>query len=367
MHANRYDVVVVGAGIAGLTAASLAAEQGASVALVSIGAGAFVLGAGGVEEREVKALKNDPGFAPAMDFFLDLAASAGTALAGNLEHTVLLPTLLGGFQPMQLAPALVANSALHPFVKTRVVGFRGLTGFDAEFLAQRFNQEAEKRGLAASCDATTLQLPVPLGMPLTTLRVAQAFDRDQGFRTALAEALREAKGDCERVLLPAVLGIEANDLKRAAFVAQVGCTVGELPTLPPSIPGLRLAQRLLAHLRMRGVTMLEGYPVEQLDRVNRTCTGLRIASPGRAFRIAGDSVLLATSTGMRRLLGDAIQAVDEQQRPVDTAGKPLANNLFAACARPPHVSELRGLAGRILAGHRAAVCAGSERGAYAAR
>jgi glycerol-3-phosphate dehydrogenase subunit B len=365
MRTERFDVVVVGSGIAGLTAAALAAEQGERVELVSVGAGAFVLGAGGVEEREVKALAQEPGFAPAMEFFLTLAEAAGVALAGDTRDTLLLPTLLGSFQPMQLAPRTVANAALEDGTATRIVGLHGLSGFDAGFLAERFQSAAAARGLHAKYEAATIEIPSPLGMPVTTLRVAQAFDRDAGFRTRLAAALRAAKGAAARMLLPAVLGLDSSDELRAEFIEQVGCIVGELPTLPPSIPGLRLAHRLQAHLRARGVTFLEGYPVERIEMANGMCTGLQIAAPGRGFRVAGQSVVLATSTGLRALLPGA-DALDAQRRPLDANGTPIAENLFAACRPGEHISELRGLAGRILAGHSAAVSAMAERRAYAA-
>jgi glycerol-3-phosphate dehydrogenase subunit B len=366
MRTNLYDVVVVGSGMAGLTAAAWAAEQGQRVALVSIGAGAFVLGSGGVEEREVKALDHEPDFDAAMAFFLRLAEAAGTAFTGGRTETMLLPTLLGGFQPVQFAPQLVANSALCA-QKSCIVGVRGLTGFDAGFLAERFNQETATRGLSANYTSATIELRTALGLPVTTLRVAQAFDRDAEFRTELAALLRAAKGDAERILLPAVLGLDAGDNVRAAFCQQVGCTVGELATLPPSIPGLRLAHRLQSYLRARGITFLDGYPVEQIEVERGLCTGLRIASPGRAFRVAGEVVVLATSTGLHKLLNGSLLGMDRQQRPLNTAGKPMAENLFAACAPNAGVSELRGLAGRILAGHRAGLSATAERGAYAAR
>jgi flavin-dependent dehydrogenase len=46
MASNHFDVVVVGAGIAGMTAAAAAAGQGRKVGLVNAGFGLFVFGAG---------------------------------------------------------------------------------------------------------------------------------------------------------------------------------------------------------------------------------------------------------------------------------------------------------------------------------
>lgn len=365
MRTDRYDMVVVGAGIAGLTAAALAAEHGERVAQISVGAGTFVLGSGTIATDEMAALEQEPGFAQAIEFFRTLVTAAGVAYSGDAHHSMLLPTLLGGFDVLQLAPHTVANAALQQAAATRVVGLRGLTGFDAEFLAERFQLEASRHCSAAHYDAVTVPLPAPLGMPVTTLRVAQAFDRDAAFRTQLAAALRAAKGDAERILLPAVLGITSENAVRSAFAAQVGCTLGELPTLPPSIPGLRLASHLQNHLRARGVTFLEGYPAERVAIANGVCTAVEIASPGRGFRVAGEHFVLATSTGMHALLGNTTQ-LDAQQRPLNPQGIPVAENLFAACAAAERSPALRGLAVRILAGHRAALQALAARRAYAA-
>lgn len=404
MHADSFDVVIVGSGLAGFTAAALAAEQEQRVAVVSSGTGSCALRSCCVEVREASMLSEEPDLAAAFAFFRTLAQAAGTALVGSLEQTFHLPTLLGSFQPMHIAPLLVANARPESAERTRVIGLRGLTGFDAEFLAARFNQQATIHGWATRYDPHTVELSPALGRPLTTLRVAQAFDRNAAFRAELAAALAAARGNAERILLPAVLGIEAADPVRAVFASAVGCPLGELPTLPPSIPGLRLAHHLEAHLRARGVAFFPGYPVERLEIERGICTGVQIASPGRAFHLAAQCVVLATSAGWRQLLASA-QAIDAEQRPLDAEGRPIAENLFAACAlsepqstwracrpTPQHPAPVEiatdasfsrkkpqeeiipgnndadfSLARRVLAGYRAALSASAERSAHATR
>lgn len=47
MTGNQIDLLVIGEGLAGITAAATAADQGKRVMLVSTGPGTFVLGTGG--------------------------------------------------------------------------------------------------------------------------------------------------------------------------------------------------------------------------------------------------------------------------------------------------------------------------------
>jgi glycerol-3-phosphate dehydrogenase subunit B len=367
MQSNRFDAIVMGAGLSGLTAAAVAAAQSRRVALVAIGAGAFVLDAGCVSANEARQLSAQPDFEDAIAFICKATAAAGCALDADLRSPRRIPSLLGGFEGVSLAPRGVWKAAYSAGARTAIAGFGGMSGFDAEFLAERLNNHARAHGLAPVYTAKIVALPSDLGTPLTTLRIANRFDRDAGFRAALASALREAATGFDRVLLPSVLGLHSTDGQLAGFEREVGCGLGELATLPPCIPGLRVYNRLLAALRGRGVEVFEGYPADLLEIADGVCTGLRIASPGRGLLLHADAVVLATESGSRALLSEFTGSCDERQHPLSPSGAPIARNLFAALLPQAAESKPDGHAGQILAGYRAAVCACAERGEYAAR
>jgi hypothetical protein len=118
--------------------------------------------------------------------------------------------------------------------------------------------------------------------------------------------------------------------------------LGELPTLPPSMPGLRLARRLHRHLRACGVQFEEGYPVDRIECAQQDEVAAHLASPGRGFQLRATSVLLATRLD----------------------GSPLPG---AECAhRLDAFPEAESMAAQILAGYHAARRIVAERSARAA-
>src|SRR5207244_9845970 len=81
--------------------------------------------------------------------------------------------------------------------------------------------------------------PIKRRLDFNTRTFAQLFD-DLAFREDVGRQLRALKRDATRIGLPAVLGLRdplavVADLQRAS-----GAQVFEIPTLPPSVPGMRL-------------------------------------------------------------------------------------------------------------------------------
>src|SRR5438034_3766905 len=130
-----YDVVVIGAGTAGLVAATRLAEGGARVCVLAKGVGSTHLAPGTVDvlgyapERvedpgraltELVAARPDHPYAligveavaPALQWFADHVADgplAGYLYVGDLERNHLLPTAVGAARPSALVPETMAE------------------------------------------------------------------------------------------------------------------------------------------------------------------------------------------------------------------------------------------------------------------
>jgi len=441
---------VIGGGLAGVTAAVAAAREGADVRLLShkkstlrqasglIDALGYVPdpdrertgpAAGGRSEpadrdgtdavplqkrRDVSALKDERGpyrgpLATPFEGLSDLPAGhpyavvggdalrAGLALfddltgdlyaGGHTERNALVPTFGGTVKPTARYPAAVAAGLASDPRPALVVGFRSLTGFDARLVADRL------AAAGVPFDATGAEVRFAAGLDgASRTRIARALDRDESTdgtpaRAALAAAVEPHLGDAERVGFPAVLGDDRPAAVRAELADRLGADVFELPGGPPSLPGLRLEDRLFEALDAAGVRYGTGNPVVGYDAAaagsgseagagggsgGDRIEALRVAhggrDAGRTVAYAAESVVLATGglvgkgiesdrEGVREpifgchvphpddrydwfvddALGDQPYArfglrTDGDLRPLDAAGDPEFRNLRAAGA-----------------------------------
>ena len=366
MESSRYDVVVVGAGLCGLAAAGSAAHRNLKVALVATGPGSFVTGSGWFRAQDILRASSAPDLSEALEFFCEMARRAGCPYAGDISTAKYQPTLLGDFQSVALAPLLLWNGEPRDGISTAVIGIRGLSGFDESFMAERLNEQARAMGFSGTYAAREISLSHSIGTPVTTLRIAQLFDSDPGFRKELVLALRAASSGFQRIFVPGMLGLNSAAEQIAEFKSELDCAVTEISTLPPSIPGLRVFHRLESYLQKIGVELFRGFPVNEVVIHDGVCAGVRIAAPGHAMNLRCESVVLATGRHSASPLNGACAGRDQQMRPLDSAGGLMAPNLFIAGPQPDSEAGSNGNVMRILTGYRAANLAASTRGNHAA-
>jgi hypothetical protein len=167
-------------------------------------------------------------------------------------------------------------------------------------------------------------------------------------------------------MVPGILGMESSAEKIAEFERELGCVICEIPTLPPSIPGLRIYHRLESYLHKIGVELYRGFPVEHVEIRDSVCTGLRVASPGHALHLYCQSAVLATGRSSAIPLGGEYAGCDQQMRPLTSTGSVMARNIFIAGPPPNSAGGHQGNVLQILTGYRAGNLAASTRGNYAA-
>jgi glycerol-3-phosphate dehydrogenase subunit B len=296
MSANECEVLVVGEGLSGIVAAATAATQGSRVTLVSKGPGNFVLGSGCIDfdgQDRAKLGLVDDRLDAAVSFFLDLTSSADCAYSGSVAERHLVPTILGNFQQVSLAPRWLWQADPHGLSNVLVAGIADLPSFDAKFVAERLSSQCRRMGLTTSYRSEVVTLPQNPQHALTALEIASHIDRDNDYRGALARALRPLIQDAEMLILPGILGVRSNDTDIVCFEEDIQCSGCELATLPPSVPGLRLLQRLERRLMQLGVDISTGFPVRKLCTEGQHCVAVELDTPGRPRQLRADIVILA--------------------------------------------------------------------------
>lgn len=364
MRSNHFDLIVAGAGIAGITSAAAAAGRGLRVALVSTGPGSFVLGAGCVEVQNMD--RGMPSLDEAMGFFRNLTELAGCGFRGGLGEVRYIPTILGSFQTVSLAPFYMWSGEPEAAAQVAVVGIKGLSSFDSNFVAERLVYHAGLLGRGSTYVAREIELSIAEGTVAGTLQFGNRFDRDARFRAELCDALRPIAAKASLIILPGILGLKSGQEEIEGLEKELGCLLCELPTLPPSVPGMRLFNRLEARLRRAGVEFFTGFPIQKLQIENARCKGVLLDTPARPLRLSSESLILATGPFSGRLLGNHSFGVNGDLRPVDATGALIAENLYAAGAILRSSSSARGgNAMAILTGYAAGMLAAGAGVQYA--
>jgi glycerol-3-phosphate dehydrogenase subunit B len=379
-----FDVVVVGGGLAGLSAALRLAQQGRRVAVVAKGLGATQLTGGTIDvlgyapervdnpRRRIPELVREQPDHPYARLDLDLverslswfrSAVEPLRYAGGLDENVLLPSAAGAVRPTALAPASMSDGNLRRVPRLLIVGFRALKDFYPAYVADNL------RHAGIEARASVLEANPRSGeADVSGLVYAAALDADAAFRRVLADELAAVVEPGETVGLPAVLGVDEAPAVWRELQERLGAPVFEIPTLPPSVPGRRVHRLLAAALRDAGGRMVVGAVAVGAETGNGRADALVVQDAARRRPYRAHSFVLATggvaSGGLELELDGTVRepvldlpvagmpdgapfspryldpqalapvglAVDEELRPVDADGRVVYENVYAAGA-----------------------------------
>lgn len=317
------DAVVVGAGLAGLTAAIRLADSGARVYVLARGHAATHWSAGTLDvcgldgtatpRAGIDALARTSGHpyavvgghvAEALPWLCDRVAAGGLAYAGDLDSPIRpTPTAVGRTRAVAIAPD-AQSAGLRTWAPGEglvVCGPSGFKDFWPGLIAAGLARPGVWRGSLGPARVEALSVSFP-GIAdlrnLDGLRLARLFDDSAWRRDALeriARALSSRRlGFRGRIALPAVLGLEDHAAALADARRILPLEPFEVPLPPPSVPGLRLYRALRVALLARGGRMQVGEPIARIDIAHGRITAVAAAAASREFRVKTGTVILAT-------------------------------------------------------------------------
>ncbi|MEI7231391.1 glycerol-3-phosphate dehydrogenase subunit GlpB [Pectobacterium carotovorum] len=279
----RYDVVIIGGGLAGLTCGIRLAEQGKRCAIVSAGQNALHFSSGALDL--LSHLPDGQPVSQPLDALDELARQAphhpysrmgATAVATLLPQVEALlersniilqgshhqnhwrMTPLGKFRSCWLSPVDGVTRGLpdaHFGDNPLIAGIEGFLDFQSRIVAGTL----QAQGIAARSDE--LKLPVLDRLrqnpsEFRAVNIARVLDRPEN-RSALVEELSLLANGNDAIIMPACLGLDSPEIINE-LAGALGKPVLLLPTLPPSVLGLRLHQALLQRFRQLGGMVMPG-------------------------------------------------------------------------------------------------------------
>jgi len=319
------DVLVIGAGFSGLIAGWQAAKRGYKTQVISKGKGSLywktgcvdILGyypQGGAEavvapiEGLQKLIQEEPDhpyalvglehLQQALFAFQQLCLEMKYPYTGNLERNWFLPTSLGTKRPTCLAPKTMIAGDLSRNESMVIVGFEGYYDFYPELIADNINQQG------IPCFGITLDIRSLRNRNFLNSKILAAEFEKPEFIAEFTNTLKSKFSNSnyskpKRLGLPAVLGISKPIEIMRRLEEMLDLEIFEIPTLPPSIPGIRLHKLLEAAIASRGGIVYDGMEVCKADlvatgnvkMVHSNATSRKIIHPAKNFILATGGIL----------------------------------------------------------------------------
>jgi glycerol-3-phosphate dehydrogenase len=290
--ADRSDILVIGAGLAGLVTAWQASQNKKSVSLVSKGWGATYWASGAIDilgylpEKVEKPILDLP-FALnelltqnpehpynkinmdilflALEAFKELCNQSDYPMVGSIEQNILLPSSVGSARPTCIAPQTMIQGDLSLIEPMIIIGFQGFLDFYPSLIASNIST------MGIPTQYLSVELPgIDSLRQITGMVLARSFD-DPKFLLAFIRKLKDNLKSSLigtshfRLGLPAVLGLNHTYEIWQQLTDELGCPVFEIPGLPPSIPGIRLHNILSQAITHNGGKILNGQQAVMAD------------------------------------------------------------------------------------------------------
>ena len=296
MSVTEYDAIILGAGVAGLTAGTYLACRGFKVALVTTGEPTACLSTGCIDvcSRDSKPLTCIKGLAPEHPFhlvpektireslnnFQTAMMDMGFPYTGTAEENRLILSALGTFKTSCLVPSTMKAAPQDTKDSIHIITFAGLKDFYPSYILSR-----RKNTKFSVYDAGVS----------STMGIASLFE-EKDFLESFIDWLKGQNIGEDKIAFPAVLGLESAAEIVQKIAAHIGKPVFEIPTIPPSMPGRRLFNAMKDYFRKKGGDIYWEWPVIGVEKSGRIIEAVMTASKGRPNSLNGKAFILATGS-----------------------------------------------------------------------
>jgi glycerol-3-phosphate dehydrogenase subunit B len=324
---REFDLIVVGAGLAGMAATAFALQTGLEAAQVCSTVGELLFASGALDLLGIHPLEEQkrwedpwagiavlihdwpehpyarlglPAIRKAWTNFLSFLNSTGLHYRGWPERNAVLTTSAGTLKiTYQVPQAMWAGVVgLKEKRATLIVDFEGMKDFSGVQLVETIGSQWP--GLRS----VRVQFPYTFrGGERQNIFMAEAL-RSPQVRKSLAEAILPCLKDAELVGVPAILGLRRPEMVIADLERLIGVPLFEIPTMPPSVPGLRLQDTIAERLRERGAVIMQERRVVEVNRTRHGRLRVVVRSGLSEEIMQARGVVLATG----RFLGGGLAA-----------------------------------------------------------
>ena len=338
MIRKRFDVLVIGGGMSGILAAAYLAGKGRKVGVLKRGGGATAMSSGLLDvlgylgeklilnpEEGVRSLSEESPDHPygmigggrgesasgrgqitvkrlreAVVFFREGIKAAGHEYKGSLDENVLVITPFGTYKPTCLLPPwMYSDISKLDGSKILFVGARNCPRINPVYIAKSFEgfilPKLKEVGIEIEAEAKAEYVGAP-GLEgrryILPVEVGYSLDVSENLRE-YTENISEKLGDSTHVFLPC-LGYRKPRENWEYLKEKLGVEVVELPSLPPSTAGMRLASCLEEMASKEGVELYKGYSAVSAKIEGSKCFSVEAVHRSEVSKVEASAFVLAT-------------------------------------------------------------------------
>jgi glycerol-3-phosphate dehydrogenase subunit B len=331
---KKFDIVVIGSGMAGAVAALNAVDSGKKIAVIRRGYGSTALSSGAIDlaadplgvpgqplednrdwQKNVKEIARRDEFHPyavlaaganapdlelaqALNFIYREFQGVGLPLFPVTGRNLTLINPLGGFKFTGLAQESQGKGDLEKLKgkKTIILGVKNLPEFPADYIARSLQESIGPKGYGPF---STQEIEITGFSGGTAFEAASALETEGVEK--LASALAGISTDAH-LIFPPILGVlRARELTETLQKSGV-LDFSESLAVPTSIPGFRLQSALDRALEKRGITILNGRVISAGEAGHRV-QSLQVEIKGQEEKLESQGFILATG----KYLGGGIE------------------------------------------------------------
>ncbi len=307
MSVIEYDVIIIGAGVAGLTAGTVLAGQGFKVAIVTTGEPTACLSTGCIDvcsrdhnplhgishlpEKHPYHLVSQVAIRESLDNFKEAMTEMGIPYMGMPEDNRQILSALGTFKTTCLTPVTMAAAPQNAREDIHIITFAGLKDFYPSYIISRC-----KNASSSTYDAGVS----------TTMGIAAKFEEKE-FLEGFIRWLEKLNISESKIAFPAVLGLESAAEIVKQIEARLERPIFEIPTLPPSMPGRRLFNAMKDYFRKKGGVIYWNWQVVGVEKAGKIIEAVTTPSAGRPSSLNAKAFILATGS----FVGGGLHALRE--------------------------------------------------------
>lgn len=355
-----YDCVIIGGGLAGLTCGIRCAEEGFRTVVISGGMNSLHFSSGSIDVagfaengsvikkpfeylKGIADKKKDHPYAKtgltmikkSLEFFTERVSEEGITLNHNREYNHFHVTALGAVKPTYLSQESVYSAEGKELIKSgakiAILNFKGFR----DYYPGQTAANLKRHPLFANSEFILGDISLPYYLhteknlhEFRSIDIARIFETER-YLPRIADEIKRAAGDADAVSLPAFIGINNYMEIRKKLKSMTGKFIYEIPTLPPSILGLRIDHAVKNSFFKNGGEYIAGEKIESAVINKGIVENIITGSRGTSSEIKSRYYVLASGSFFSGGLQSGVSSIREPIFDLKVRGEQKRNRWYS--------------------------------------